>query len=379
MKKFFKVFLWVLIAAIFIGTFVFLFINSGEKRVDYELVSPTQGDIQRTTVLTGTIEPRDKIEIKPQVSGIISEINVEAGDVVREGDIIAKIKIIPDEGQLASAQSRVRLAELAYANAEATYNRTKTLYEKKFESRENFEKDELALNNAREELEAARDNLSIVKDGISTNNAEGSNTLVKATISGLVLEVPVKVGISVIQANTMNDGTTVATIADMTDLIFEGKIDETEVDLLSEGMGVEITIGAIANGHLSATIEKIAPQATDDNGTNTFEIKAAVVPDSSMNLRAGYSANAAVILEKEENVLTIPERVIEFQGDSMFVFVLEGNPKPGDKQEFRKVAVETGISDGVNIAVKGDALNTDMKIRGAKLGANANLNPGGPR
>lgn len=379
MKRFFKILLWVVIAAIFIGTFVYLFINSSAKDVDYELVQPVQTDIQRTTVLTGTIEPRDKIEIKPQVSGIISEINVEAGDQVKVGDIIAKIKIIPDEGQLANAQSRVRLAELSLANAQQTYERTKTLYDKKFESRENFEKDELALNNAREELEAAKDALSIIKDGISTSNAEGSNTLVKATISGLVLEVPVKVGSSVIQANTMNDGTTVATVADMSDLIFEGKIDETEVDLLSEGMGVEITIGAIANGRLDASIEKIAPLATDDNGTNTFEIKAAVVPDASMKLRAGYSANASVILEKEENTLSIPERVIEFQGDSTFVYVLRGNPKPGEKQEFDRVAVRTGISDGVNIAVSGEGLSTESKLRGSKMGAGMNPNAGGRR
>ena len=376
MKKVLKIFVWLIVAALFVGTFVYLFINSSEKRVDYELVSPVNGDIQRTTVLTGTIEPRDKIEIKPQVSGIISEINVEAGDLVKVGDIIAKIKIIPDEGQLASAQSRVRLAELSLRNAQQTYDRTKQLYDKKFESRENFEKDELALNNAKEELEAARDNLSIIKEGISTSNAEGSNTLVKATISGLVLEVPVKVGSSVIQANTMNDGTTVATVADMTDLIFEGKIDETEVDLLSEGMEVEITIGAIANGHLSATIEKIAPLATDDNGTNTFEIKAAVVPDSTMKLRAGYSANASVILEKEENTLSIPERVIEFVGDSTFVYVLQEG-KPGEKQEFIRVPVETGISDGVNIAVKSADITTESKLRGAKLGNNNYT--GGPR
>lgn len=378
MKKILKIFVWLVVAAIFVGTFVYLFINSSAKQVDYEIVNPVLGDIQRTTVLTGTIEPRDKIEIKPQVSGIISEINVEAGDLVREGDIIARIKIIPDEGQLASAQSRVRLAELSLANAQQTYERTKALYDKKFESRENFERDELALNNAKEELEAAQDNLSIIKDGISTKNAEGSNTLVKATISGLVLEVPVKVGSSVIQANTMNDGTTIATVADMNDLIFEGKIDETEVDLLSEGMGVEITIGAIANGHLSATIEKIAPLATDDNGTNTFEIKAAVVPDSTMKLRAGYSANASVILEKEENALSIPERIIEFAGDSTFVYILEGDPKPGEKQTFIRHAIATGISDGVNIAVKDNTLSTDSKLRGAKI-SNKPVNDRNPR
>lgn len=367
MKKFFRIFLWTLIVILFVGTFVYLFLKSRPEAVDYELVNPQKGEIDRTTVLTGTIEPRDKIEIKPQVSGIISEINVEAGDQVKEGDIIAKIKIIPDEGQLASAQSRVRLAELALANAQTTFDRTKALYEKKFESRENFERDELALDNAKEELEIAKDNLSIVRDGISTTNASGSNTLVKATISGLVLEVPVKVGSSVIQANTMNDGTTIATVADMSDLIFEGKIDETEVDLLTEGMEVQITIGAISNGYLDATIEKIAPLATDDNGTNTFEIKAAVTPDPTMKLRAGYSANAAVILEKEEDALYIPERVIEFKGDSSFVYVAKPG-KDGSKREYERIPVTTGISDGVNISIKNDNITTETQLRGSKLG-----------
>lgn len=368
MKKFLKILVWLIVAAIFIGTFVYLFINSSQKPAEYEIVQPTEGNIQRTTVLTGTIEPRDKIEIKPQVSGIISEINVEAGDLVKEGDIIAKIKIVPDEGQLAAAQSRVRLAEISLANAKITYDRTKELYDKKFESRENYEKDEMAWKNAIEELDAARENLSIIKEGVSTSNAEESNTLVKATISGLVLEVPVKKGSSVIQANTMNDGTTIATVADMNDLIFEGKIDETEVDLLSEGMDMEISIGAISNGHLSATIEKIAPLATDDNGTNTFEIKAAVVPDSTMKLRAGYSANASVILEKADNVLSIPESIIEFSGDSTFVYVLNEGGKQGEHQQFTRTPIETGISDGVRISIKSESVTKDSKLRGAKIG-----------
>ncbi|MCX4259083.1 MAG: efflux RND transporter periplasmic adaptor subunit [Muribaculaceae bacterium] len=365
MKKFFKVLMWVIIALIFIGTFVYLFINSSEKDTVYELVSPTNGSIERTTVLTGKIEPRDKIEIKPQVSGIISEINVEAGDQVKEGDIIAKIKVVPDEGQLASAESRVKLAELSLANQKATFSRTKELYEKKFESRENFEKDQLALDQAREELDAARENLSIVRDGISTSNAKSSNTLVRATISGLVLEVPVKVGSSVIQANTMNDGTTIASVADMSDIIFNGKIDETEVAMLSEGMDVEITIGAISNGNMKAVIEKIAPMATEDNGTNTFEIKAAINVDQEIELRAGYSANATVILEREENALTIPERVIDFEGDSTFVYVLD-KAASEDKQVFKRTPITTGISDGVNIAVKGGDITTENSLRGSK-------------
>lgn len=366
MKKFFKVFMWVIIALIFIGTFVFLYINSSEKESTYEIVNATEGAIERTTVLTGKIEPRDEIEIKPQVSGIISEINVEAGDEVKEGDIIAKIKVVPDEGQLASAESRVKLAKINLANQQSTYNRTRELYEKKFESRENFEKDQLALDQAKEELAAAEDNLSIVRDGISTSNATSSNTLVRATISGLVLEVPVKVGSSVIQANTMNDGTTIATVADMSDITFNGKIDETEVDLLSEGMNVDITIGAITNGNLKAVIEKIAPMATEDNGTNTFEIKAAINVDHDMKLRAGYSANASVILEREENALTIPERIIEFSGDSTFVYVLESGSDE-KKQKFNRTPIVTGISDGVNIAIKSGDITTSSQLRGSKL------------
>lgn len=365
MKKIFKVLMWVVIALIFVGTFVYLFINSREKDTVYETVNPTLDTIERTTVLTGKIEPRDEIEIKPQISGIISEINVEAGDLVKEGDIIAKIKVVPDEGQLASAESRVRIAELNLVNTKATYERTKELYEKKFESRENFEKDQLALGQAKEELEAAKENLSIVRDGISTSNANSSNTLVRATISGLVLEVPVKVGSSVIQANTMNDGTTVAKVADMNDIIFNGKIDETEVALLSEGMDVEITVGAISDGKLKAVIEKIAPMATEENGTNTFEIKAAINVDHEMKLRAGYSANASVILERDENALVIPERVIEFAGDSTFVYVLDPSSTEG-KQIFNRTAIKTGISDGVNIAVKDGGITTDSQLRGSK-------------
>lgn len=363
MKKFFKIFALVIVLAIFIGTFVYLFMNSRQKTVSYEIVSPEIGDIERTTVLTGKIEPRDEIEIKPQISGIISEINVEAGDFVHEGDIIAKIKVIPDEGQLSSARNRVSVAQLAVDEKKIEFERTKMLYEKKFESREKFEQDKNAYEQAKTELRGAQDALAIIRDGVSMENAQSSNTLVRATITGLVLEVPVKVGSSVIQANTMNDGTTVAKIADMNNLIFKGKIDETEVDLLAEGMPMTISIGAIANSNLKATIEKIAPIATEDNGANSFEVKAAIVVDSVMNLRAGYSANATVTLSSETGVLTVPERVIEFVGDSTFVYV----SKDSLNKEFDKVAVRTGLSDGIKIHIKDSVINTKTLIRGNEL------------
>lgn len=363
MKKFFKIAGIVIIAVIFIGTFVYLFINSKAKPEQYSTVNASIGNIEKTTVLTGKIEPRDEIEIKPQVSGIISEINVEAGDFVHEGDIIAKIKVIPDEGQLSSARNRVSVAELSLQEKKLEYERTKTLYEKKFESREKYEQDKNAYDQALQELKGAQDNLTIVRDGVSMENAQSSNTLVRATITGLVLEVPVKVGSSVIQANTMNDGTTIAKVADMNNLIFKGKIDETEVDLLAEGMKMNISIGAIAGSSLDAVIEKIAPIATEDNGANTFEVKAAIAVDSVLNLRAGYSANATVILSSVENVLTVPESILDFEGDSTFVYVMTDSIQP----RYDRVNIRTGLSDGINVEVKDSVINTKTPLRGQKI------------
>lgn len=364
MKKFFKILLWIIIAGIFAGTFVYLFVNSRSHDAVYELVSPVKSTIERTTVLTGKIEPRDEIEIKPQVSGIISEINVEPGDHVNEGDVIARIKVIPDEAQLSSAQSRVAVAELDLNEKQAIFERTKQLYDKKFESREKYEQDMILYQKAQEELEAARDQLSIVRDGVSNTNAQQSNTLVRATITGLVLEVPVKVGSSVIQANTMNDGTTIAKIADMNNLIFKGKIDETEVDMLSEGMDMNISIGAISDASLAAVIEKIAPIATEENGANTFEIKAAVNNAGELKLRAGYSANATVILDRAADVTTVPERILEFSGDSTFVYILTDSVP---HRTFRRTAISTGLSDGVNIHVTDSVIGLSTRLRGSEI------------
>lgn len=365
MKKFFRILMWTVIAVIFAGTFVYLFINSKGREANYELVSPAVETIERTTVLTGDIEPRDEIEIKPQISGIISEIFVEPGDHVDNGDVIAKIKVIPEATQLSSAENRIRVAKISLEEARQTYERTKALYDKKYESREKYETDFAAYERAKQELDQANDQLRIVRDGVSSFDTQGSNTLVRATVTGVVLEVPVKVGSSVIQSNTFNDGTTIAKIADMTDLIFKGKIDETEVDLLSEGMNVRISVGAIQGSDYPAVIEKIAPMATDDNGTNTFEVKAALQSSGTSKLRAGYSANTTVILEKAGNVLTIPERIIEYANDSTFVYLLtSGEASP---QTFEKVFIRTGLSDGINIQLLEPAsITADSRLRGNK-------------
>ena len=363
MKKFLKIALWILVGALFIGTFVYLFINSRAKKTEYELVSPaTDAVIEKSTLLTGTIEPRDEIEIKPQISGIIAEIMVEAGDLVKEGDIIARIKVIAEESQLSSAQNRVSVASNALDLQRRKSERTASLYEKKYVSREEYEESQTALRNAEIEFDAAVDALSIVRDGVSSTNAQGSNTLVRATITGLVLDVPVKVGSSVIQSNTFNDGTTIAKVADMNDLIFKGKVDETEVGMLSTGQPMTITIGALRDVTRPAEIEYISPKATNENGTNTFEIKAAVNLDSISGLRAGYSANAAVTLQEARGVMSVPESVIEFEGDKAFVYVLVDEKE----QTFERKPVEVGLSDGINIEVTGGITATDRLRGGAR-------------
>ena len=374
MKKFAKILMWIIVGVLFLGTFVYLIANSRPKKDTYQLVNPSNETIERTTVLTGKIEPRDEIEIKPQISGIISEILVEPGDQVTNGQIIAKIKVIPDATQLSSAENRIRVAQISLEQSRLTFERTKALYEKKYESREKYETDLAAYNRAKEEVDQAKDQLRIVREGVSAFDTQGSNTLIRSTVTGLVLEVPVKVGSSVIQSNTFNDGTTIAKIADMTDLIFKGKIDETEVDKLSEGMPVTISVGAIQGSSYPAVIEKIAPIATDENGTNTFEVKAALSGEDVRNLRAGYSANATVTLERVDNVLSVPENVIEYQADSTFVYVLKS--AEGEDQDFRRVKVVTGLSDGMKVELKeaGD-ITVKTKLRGMKANAGKQNNP----
>ena len=228
MKKAFKYIILALVAIVIVGTFVSLYRKSRPEAVSWQQLEATVMDIQKTTVVTGKIEPRNEVEVKPQINGIISEIYKEAGEQVKENEIIAKLKVIPDMASLSSAESRVRLADINLKQAQTNYDREKILYDKDLVSAEEYDQVVQALEQAREERAAAQENLEVIRDGVSSTNATESSTLIRSTITGLILDIPVKVGNSVIQANTMNDGTTVATVADMTDLIFDGNIDETE-------------------------------------------------------------------------------------------------------------------------------------------------------
>lgn len=360
MKKIGKYIIFALIALIILGTFVYLFKQSRPEKENFNEVEVTTADIKKTTVLTGKIVPRDEVNIKPQINGIISELYKQAGEQVQENEVIAKLKVIPDMQSLSSAESRVRLAELNLKQAQTDYNREKALYDRNLVSAEEYDKYNQSLSQAKEELASAKDVLEVIRDGVSSSNAKSSSTLVRSTITGLILDIPVKVGNSVIQANTMNDGTTVAAVANMNDLIFDGKIDETEVGSLSEGMPVVITIGALQNYSFDATLEYISPKAEENNGINQFQIKAAVAVDTDQMIRSGYSANAEIVLKDASQVLTVPESALEFEDDKIFVQLKKADGS------FERTEITTGLSDGVNIQVLSGLSEGDV-VRGTRI------------
>ena len=363
MKKVTSKIILAIVALLVIGTFVFLYKNSKKKPVEYEDLTASITDIRRVAVVNGQITPRNEVNIKPQINGIIAELYKEAGQEVQENEVIAKLKVIPEMSSLSSAQSRVRLAELNLEQEQTNFNREKQLYDQQLVSAEEYDKARQALDQAKEERSAAQDALEVIRDGVSKSNAKSSSTLVRSTITGLILDVPVKVGNSVIQANTMNDGTTVATIANMKDLIFDGNIDEVEVGNLHEGMEITIRIGALQNYSFDAVLEYISPKAVEKNGAKQFEIKAAVkVPDDGTMIRSGYSANAEVALDEALQVVALPESAIEFDGDKTYVYVKNG-------ESYDKKEVEVGLGDGVNIEIKsgvseGDVVRGNQKIEG---------------
>ncbi len=362
-----KVLRYFLIAALVAGvffTFFYLWKKSQPKQEVYELFVPRPGDIELKTVATGKVEPRDEVAIVPQISGIVSELYKEPGEMAKAGEIIARIQVIPEMGVLNAAESRVTQAGLNLNQTQKVFDRTHELYKAGVVVPEEYENTETQLKLAREELRNAQDNLEIVRDGIVSRSSAASNTQIRSTISGMILDIPVKVGNSVIQANTFNAGTTIATVADMNDMLFHGNIDETEVGRIREGMSLDITIGALQDQHFQAVLEYISPKSTENNGAILFEIKAAVSIPQSVFIRAGYSANAEIILDSRYNVLVIPESSVEFRNGDTFVKVYEKTE--GDKQVFSDRQVVTGLSDGIYIEVI-EGLTTEDKVRGTLI------------
>lgn len=364
MKRFLKIFAAVAFGVLLLGTFWFLWQKTRPVKFVYTIVQPATDTIRQYVVATGKVEPRDEVLIKPQISGIVSDVYKEAGQTVRKGEVIATVKVVPEMGQLSGAESRVSVAELSLAQTRRETDRTEALHEKGVVSDEEAEQARTLLLKAEEELQNARENLEIVKDGISSRFKELSNTQIRSTIDGMILDVPIKVGNSVIQANTFNDGTTIATVADMTNMLFRGNVDETDVGKLREGMPVRLTIGALQNVELDAVLEYVSPKATEENNVILFEVKAAVKIPDAVFVRAGYSANASVVIQSREGVLTLPESTVEFEGGKTYAYLLT-SPEGAEEQTFERREVSLGLSDGINIEIT-EGVTPEDKVRGIR-------------
>lgn len=345
MKTALKIIIGTIILVVFIGTIVYLYKKSVAKPILYETTTAQVTNIVKKTVATGKIVPRKEIEIKPQVSGIIAELYVEAGETVKRGDMIAKVRIIPNMISLNEAESRLNRAKISKDDAQRNYDRQKALYDDKVIAAADLQSFEVALKTSKEAVDAAENNLQLIREGITKKAGEVSNTIIRSTIEGMVLTVPVEIGNSVIESNTFNDGTTIATVADMGEMIFKGKVDESEVGKLHQGMELILTIGAIDTDKFTAKLEHISPKGVEENGAIQFEIRAAVELKNDQFIRAGYSANADIVLEKRDSVLAIQESLLKFSEDTAWVEI-ETTP-----QVFEKRIVKTGLSDGLNVEV----------------------------
>ena len=341
-------------------TLSYLYKKNEQKPVVYSTEQAFKTTIINKTVATGSIVPRKEIEIKPQVSGIIEKLYVEAGDVIEKGQLIAKIKIIPNMVNLRNAESRVDRAKIALEDTKLDYDRQKKLFDDGVIAEADFQKFTVAKNRSDEELQSANDNLELIKEGVIKSAGTASNTLIKSTVNGMVLDVPVKEGNSVIESNTFNAGTTISVVADMSSMVFEGKIDESEVGKLKIGMALVLSVGAIENQKFDANLEYISPKGIEEAGAIQFEIKADVKLKDSTFIRAGYSANGDIVLGKREDVLAIREGLLQFASDSVYVEVETG------EQEFDKVIVETGLSDGINIEIL-SGIDANTLIKGAVM------------
>ena len=353
MKTLFRIIVGLLILAVFAGTLAFLYNKSRKKTVVYKSTAPVTASIIKKAVATGAIVPRKEIEIKPQVSGVVKKIHVEAGDRVKEGDLLAKVEIIPDLVNLNKAESRLKIARIQLDDTKKSCDRRRKLYKKGIIAESELQQYEVAYNSAQEELVAAETNLELVKEGIAKTMGTTTNTLIRSTIDGMVLDVPVEVGNFVIETNNFNAGTTIASVADMGEMIFEGQVDESEVGKIKAGMDLILTVGAIENETFNATLEYISPKGVEEKGAIQFEIKARVELKKTHFLRAGYSANADIVLDRRDDVLAINESLLQFDGEKPYVEVAVG------PQQFEKRSIQTGLSDGINIEILAGLAKTD--------------------
>ena len=358
-KKWPKILLWVVLGLAIIGVIATAIVKSqGKTKELYEEVTPTANDsIVKSTVLTGSIEPRDEILVKPNMNGIIAELNHLPGDFVQEGELIAKIQMVPDVAMVQSAASRVDAARVDLKRTEEVYKRDKSLYDQKILAKEAYETSVANYRRAKIEYDSAVEQLDLTRTGSSASTSKRNNTLVFATVTGTILEQPVKVGSRVTMANNFSEGTTVVSIADLTDLLFIGNVNESDVNNVTVGSPVTIHVGALKDKTYHAVVEYVSPKGKDTSGTILFEVKAAISGDDLSALKAGFSSNAEVEMAHKTGVLTIPEATVTYEGDKSFVFV------KGSKGEYEKKEVTLGLSDGIKVEVL-SGLTGDETLRG---------------
>ncbi len=346
MNKTVKIIL-ILIVVVLLAFVMKYFVDANSKDIEeFSVTEPFYTSINSKAVATGKLNPEEEIELKPQISGIVDKIVVEEGDRVKKGDLVAKIRVVPNEQSLANAKSRIATAKLSFENAQVQYQRDKKLFEKGVISIQTFENTELNYNQARESLTQAQNDYQIIKRG-SLSGGNSANTNIIAQISGTILEIPVREGDQVIQSNNFNAGTTIATLADMSNMIFEGKVDEAEVGKLEEGKDIKVILGAINDEEFPAKLTFVAPKGKEENGAVQFTIKANVMLDSTTNVRAGYSANAEIEIEGKDSILAIKEALLQYkrESDKPYVEIQD------DEGKFKRKNVKLGVSDGINVEI----------------------------
>ena len=356
-----KILKYIGIAAVVLGALFAsaYFIKTNNKSViEFETQTAIITNIEKKTVVTGKVIPEDEVEIKPQIQGIIEGLFVEEGDLVETGDLLAKIKVVPNEQNLNSARGRLQNSKIVLNNAKIEFDRNKDLFEKGIVSKQQFQNVELQYDQAKQSVNNAASDLEIIRSG-SAGGAASANTNIRATVPGTILEIPVEEGFQVIASNSFNAGTTIATIADMKKMIFEGKVDEAEVGKLIVGMPLEVNLGAIEDQSLEARLKFIAPKGNEEQGAVQFIIEADLFLNDSVFIRAGYSANASLVLEKKDSIMAISESLLQFdrETEKPYVEVVVGEP------EFERRDVEIGLSDGVNVElISGISMEDQIKV-----------------
>jgi HlyD family secretion protein len=365
--------LLILLASIpILGSFFYLYKKSQAKPIVFKTESAQTLDLRKKTVATGSIIPRQSVEVKPKITGVISELDVDAGKMVKKGDQLGKVEIIPDAQTVNAAQSAVTSAQISVDNAKRELEREENLFKQGVVPEAELYKFRTDYALAKATVDQSASNLQLVREGQTRGQGKSSTLIVAATVDGMVIDVPVKVGYSVIQANSFNPGTTVATIANMGDMIFDGHVDESEVAKIKEGMKLQIKVGAIEKDTFEGNLEYIAPQGKEIDGAIQFEIKAAIVQKANLYIRAGYSANADIVLDQKPHVMAIREALVQYDKEKPFIEV-ETTP-----QTFVKKDVKLGLSDGINVEIISGVTMTDkIKVPENAGPATPDMPPGG--